>query len=187
MLAKKNREAVRWFRDAVAYQPKTSEYWYDLGLAYMRLGQPSAALSAYRRAADLGDPDAEYYVGTLYEAGVGGLPKDGAQALYWYREAADQNDVEALNNVAWACATSSDPAIHNPRAALEYARKAVDLGKDHPNPNHLDTLAESLYANDQPEDAVKTELQAIALAPPGEKDEFEKRLKKYQLASKSGK
>jgi membrane associated rhomboid family serine protease len=187
LLAKKNRKAVRWFRDAVAYQPKTSEYWYDLGLAYIRLGQPSAALSAYRRAADLGDPDAEYYVGTLYEAGVGGLPKDGAQALYWYRKAADQNDVEALNNVAWACATSSDPAIHNPRAALEYARKAVDLGKDHPNPNHLDTLAEALYVNDQPEDAAKTELQAIALAPPGEKDEFEKRLKKYQLALKSGK
>jgi TPR repeat protein len=135
----------------------------------------------------LGDPDAEYYVGTLYEAGVGGLPKDGAQALYWYHKAADQNDVEALNNVAWACATSSDPAIRNPRAALEYARKAVDLGKDHPNPNHLDTLAEALYVNDQPEDAAKTELQAIALAPPGEKNEFEKRLEKYQLALKSEK
>src|SRR4029077_4338264 len=187
LLAEKNQEAVRWFRDAVAYQPKTVQYWYDLGVAYARLGQKPAAVSAYRRAADLGDPDAQYYVGTLYEAGVGGLAKDGAQALYWYRKAADQNNVEALNDVAWACATSSDPAIRNPGAALEYARKAVDLGKDHPNPNHLDTLAEALYVNHQPEDAAKTELSAIALAPPGEKNEFEKRLEKYQLAVKTGK
>jgi hypothetical protein len=41
--------------------------------------------------------------------------------------------------------------------------------------------------NDQPEDAVKTELQAIALASSGEKSGFQKRLEKYQLALRSRK
>jgi hypothetical protein len=129
LLAHRNQEAVRWYRDAVTYQPKIPEYWYDMGFAYQGLGDLRAAVGAYRRAADLGAANAQYYLGALYETGVGGLPKDSTQALYWYRKAADQNYVEALNNVAWAYATSSDPAIRNPAAALEYARKAVDLGK----------------------------------------------------------
>jgi len=187
LLAKKNQEAVRWFRDAVAYQPRTAAFWYDLGFAYQQSGNLREAFAGYRKAAELGDAHAQYYLGTLYEAGGEGLPKDTGQALYWYRKLAEQGDADSLNNIAWEYATSTDPAIRNPTAALEYARKAVNLEKDHLNPNHLDTLAESLYVNDQPEDAVKTELQAIALAPHGEKNEFEKRLEKYQLALKSRK
>lgn len=187
LLAKKNQEAARWFRDAVAYQPRVSEFWYDLGVASQRSGNWREASAHYRKAAELGDANAQYYLGTLYEKGGDGLPKDTVQALYWYHKLEEQGDAESLNNVAWQYATSTDPAIRNPAAALEYARKSVDLQKDHPNPNHLDTLAEALYVNDQPEDAAKTELQAIALAPPREKNTFEKRLEKYQLAFKTGK
>lgn len=185
LVAHRNQEAVRWFRDAVTYQPKLPVYWYDLGLAYQDLGDKTAALAAYRRAADLGNVNAEYNLGTLYEAGGEGLPKDDTQALYWYRKSADQNNPDELNNVAWAYATSSDPAIHNPAAALEYARKAVSLEKDHPVPNHLDTLAEAWYVNGQYEDAVKTEKQAISFASPESKSDFEKRLEKYQIALKN--
>jgi membrane associated rhomboid family serine protease/Tfp pilus assembly protein PilF len=184
LVAHRNQEAVRWFRDAVTYQPRMPDYWYDLGFAYQGLGDLRTAVGAYRRAANLGSASAQYYLGQLYETGVGGLPKDSTQALYWYRKAADQNNVEALNNVAWAYATSTDPAIRNPATALEYARKAVDLGKDHPVPYHLDTLAEALYVNGQYEDAAKTEEQAIALASAENKNVFEKRLEKYQLALK---
>jgi membrane associated rhomboid family serine protease len=182
LLANKNKDAVRWFHDAVTYQPKMREYWYDMGFAYQRLGDLGAAVGAYRRAADLGAANAQYYLGALYETGVGGLPKDSTQALYWYRKAADQNYVEALNNVAWAYATSSDPTIRNPAVALELARKAVDLGKDHPVPSHLDTLAEAWYVNGKFEEAVRTEQQAIAVASPESADYLEKSLEKYQLA-----
>jgi len=184
LMAHRNQEAVRWLRDAVIYQPKMSEYWYDMGFAYQGLGDKHAALDAYRRAADLGSASAQFYLGELYETGVESLPKDSTQALYWYRKAADQNYVEALNNVAWAYATSSDPAIRNPAVALEYARKAVDLEKDHPVPNHLDTLAEALYVNGEYEDAAETERQAITLSPAENRSVFEKRLQKYQLALK---
>ncbi len=184
LLANKNNEAVHWLRDAVIYQPNTSTYWVDLGFAYLKLGDNAKGVSAYRRAADLNDAQAQYYLGALYEAGSNGLPKDPVQALYWYRKSADQNNPDALNNLAWTYATSSDPAIRNTVEALNYARKAVDLGKDHPVPNHLDTLAEALYASGQYADAVKTEQQAIALLADENKKEFEERLAKYQLAMK---
>ena len=184
LTAHKNEDAVRWFRDAVTYQPKMPEFWYDLGFACQQSGNLHEALADYRKAAELGDAHAQYYLGTLYEAGGEGVPKNTGQALYWYRKLAEQGDADSLNNVAWEYATSTDPAIRNPSAALECARKAVNLQQDHPNPYHLDTLAEALYVNDQPEDAVKTELQAIALASSGEKSGFQKRLEKYQLALK---
>ena len=87
-----------------------------------------------------------------------------------------------MNNAAWAFATSSDPAIRNPTTALNYALKVVQAGKDHPNPSHLDTLAEAYYVNDRYEDAVRTEKQALALMQGNDKSEFEKRLEKYVTA-----
>lgn len=182
LVAHRNQEAVRWFREAVAYQPTIGRYWYDLGAAYQGLDANLEAVAAYRKAADLGEVNAEYSLGKLYETGGQGLPKDVKQALYWYRKSANQDNPEALNNTAWAYATSSDPAIRNPADALQYARKAVGLEKDHPIANHLDTLAEALYANGQYAEAVKTEQQAIALASPERKSDFEKQLAKYQLA-----
>ncbi len=182
LVAHRNQEAIHWFRESVAYQPKLARYWYDLGAAYEANGDGPSAVAAYRKAVDLGEVNAEYSLGKLYETGGRGLPKDDTQALYWYRKSVNHDDANALNNTAWAYATSSDPAIRNPAAALEYARKAVSLGKDHPVPNHLDTLAEALYVNEQYEEAVKTEQQAIALASPERRSFYQKQLEKYQLA-----
>lgn len=184
LMAHKNQEAVRWFRDAVTYQPKVPGFRYDLAYANQQAGNQDQAFSDYKKAADLGDVDAQYSLATQYEHGNNGLTKDTAQALYWYRKLADHGDAESLNNVAWAYATSSEPSIRNPGAALELARKAISLQKDHPDPNHLDTLAEAFYVNDQPDAAARTELEAIALASPTKRSDFEKRLDKYQLARK---
>ena len=178
----RNQEAVRWLREAVTYQPKLPRYWYGLGAAYEASDDGPSAVAAFRRAAELGEVDAEYRIGKLYESGGRGIAKDDAQALFWYRKSVSHDDAIALNNTAWAYATSTDPAIRNPSAALEYARKAVRLGTDHPVPNHLDTLAEALYANGQYEEAVKTEREALALVSPERRGGYVKQLEKYQLA-----
>ena len=180
-------EAARWFHDAVTYQPRNATYWYDLGISYQALNNKPLAIAAYRKAADQGESKAQYFLGTLYEGGTEGLPKDPAQALYWYRKAVVLGDADTLNNIAWSYATSHDPAIRDPKAALECARKAVTLDKDDPDPNHLDTLAEAYYVNEQYEDAVKMEQQAIALASQERKVDFQKNLEKYQLALKDRK
>jgi len=182
LVAQHYQDAARWLHDAVTYRPEAAEDWYDLGIAYQHLGNTTAAVGAYRKAADLGEANAQYFLGVMYTDGGEGLTKDDAQALYWFRKAADQGNNEAQNNVAWTYATSSDPAIRNPAAALDYARKAVSSEKDNPDPSHLDTLAEAYYANGQHEEAVKTEQQAIALASSDEQPAFQKNLERYRHA-----
>jgi GlpG protein len=49
----RNAEAARWFRDAVKYQPDEAAYWYDLGIAYDRLGDKAAAQVAFQKAAQI--------------------------------------------------------------------------------------------------------------------------------------
>src|SRR5204863_3788937 len=34
LVAHRDQEAVRWLREAVAYQPKSARFWYELGVAY---------------------------------------------------------------------------------------------------------------------------------------------------------
>jgi membrane associated rhomboid family serine protease len=66
LTANRNQEAVRWLSDAVIYQPKLAVYWFDLGIAYQRLGNEGAAKTAYRRAAEL-EPNNAKYAGVLKE------------------------------------------------------------------------------------------------------------------------
>ncbi|HZS28083.1 MAG TPA: rhomboid family intramembrane serine protease [Candidatus Angelobacter sp.] len=55
LMANHNQEAVRWLRDAARYQPKENAYWYNLGIAYERLGNQPAATAAFARAANQND------------------------------------------------------------------------------------------------------------------------------------
>ena len=182
MIADKNEEAVRWLRDAVAYQPNDGGNWNNLGIVYDHLDNKPAAVASCRRAAELGSAYAAFHLGILYANGKDNVTKDSAQALYWYRQAAERGDAEAMNDVAWQYATSEDPAIRNPAAALEFASKAVSLEHEHPEPDHLDTLAEAYYVNAQYEDAVNSEQQAIALSSGKEKESFQANLERYREA-----
>ncbi len=60
LVANRNEEAVRWLGDAVEYQPKVPQFWFDLGIAYHRLGKMPAAMAAYQRAHDLDPSNANY-------------------------------------------------------------------------------------------------------------------------------
>ena len=43
------------------------------------------------RRAEAGDAAAQTDFGYLYFSGAGGMPKDYAKALFWFRKSADQN------------------------------------------------------------------------------------------------
>ena len=60
LLAGRDKEAVRWLGDAIIYQPKLSVYWFDLGIAYQKLGNAKAAQAAYQRAHQLEPGNTEY-------------------------------------------------------------------------------------------------------------------------------
>jgi TPR repeat protein len=138
-------------------------------------------------SAAMGDAGGAYYLANLYEKGGSGAAKDVKKAAFWYGQAAQESaadppNPDVLNNVAWALATSSETGVRSPAAALEYAQKAVAAEQGHPRPHILDTLAEAYYINGRYDEAVKTEKNAIDLAPEVEKGDYQKSLERYQLA-----
>ena len=60
LLANEDQKALRWLRDASRYQPKTPVIWFDLGIAYQRVGDLTAAKKAYQRAHDLAPDESKY-------------------------------------------------------------------------------------------------------------------------------
>ena len=60
LVADRDQEAARWLGDAVLYQPKVPVYWFDLGIAYERIGKTSAAQAAYQKAHQLEPNEAKY-------------------------------------------------------------------------------------------------------------------------------
>jgi membrane associated rhomboid family serine protease len=66
LIAGRNEQAVRWFRDAVKFRPKEPTYWFNLGIAYQRSGKLPAATAAYERAHEL-DPNNSVYAKTAQQ------------------------------------------------------------------------------------------------------------------------
>lgn len=60
LIAGRNDEAIKWLRDGVKFRPKEPIYWYNLGIAYHRLGNVPAAMAAYKRAHELEPTNADY-------------------------------------------------------------------------------------------------------------------------------
>ena len=58
------------------------------------------ALKVWLPQAEAGDPEAQNYVGQIYEKGLG-LPADHKTAAHWYRKAADQGFSEAQINLGY--------------------------------------------------------------------------------------
>ena len=52
------------------------------------------AVKWWRKAADQGDANAQFQLGSMYAAGDD-VPEDGEEAVRWYRLAAEQGDVSA--------------------------------------------------------------------------------------------
>ena len=64
-------------------------------------GVPKDAVQAvtwYRKAAEQGNPRAQFNLGGMYFNGDG-APKDSAQAVVWYRKAAEQGYADAQYNL----------------------------------------------------------------------------------------
>ena len=55
----------------------------------------TTAVTWYRKAADQGHPGAQWSLGTMYQDGLGDVPRAFAAAASWYRKAADQGHVLA--------------------------------------------------------------------------------------------
>jgi membrane associated rhomboid family serine protease/tetratricopeptide (TPR) repeat protein len=105
--------------------------------------------------------EGEYELASLYSQ-----LKLYTQAIAHFQTALrlDPNMALAQNDLAWLYATCDDPKFRDPKSALEHAQRAVEL-THWSQPNIIDTLAESFYANQNYAEAVKTQAKALALQP----------------------
>lgn len=177
-----NEEAAKWLRLAAEQDDAQSQY--NLAVLYTKgLGVPhnlGEALKWMSRAAEQHLAAGQMGMGAAYENGDG-VPLNAAEAVKWYQLAVDQNYIPALSRMASLMATTTNPAVRDPKSAIVLASKAVASGL---NPDYLDTLAAAYFADGQTDKAIETEEKALARNP--DSDEYKKAMEKYQAAAHSG-
>ena len=134
---------------------------FENGLAAAERGDYETALREWRPLAERGDAEAQYYLGSMYDRGIG-VRQDYAKAAKWYRRAALLGDGDAKNNLGamfinghgvpqdyvrahmWfslAAAQDNEPAIENrvyvanqmtPNDLSKAERMAQEWRKKHP-------------------------------------------------------
>ena len=67
------------------------------------------AVGLLRHLAGLGDPQARELLGQCYLDGTGGLPKDKAEAVKWFRKAAEQRVYLAMESLAFCLKDPGEP------------------------------------------------------------------------------
>jgi TPR repeat protein len=80
----------------------------------------------FRKAAELGFPDAQVMLGSAYEQGKG-VEKESAEAVRWYRRAAEQGDTTAQNIIGGMYLTGDGVEKDIP-TGLDWYRKAAAKG-----------------------------------------------------------
>ena len=84
------------------------------------------SLQWYRKAADLGSAQAQYYLGGMYENGRR-VPQDYGRAVQWYRQAANQGHAKAQVTLGFMYENGRGVPQDYTQAAAWY-RKAADQG-----------------------------------------------------------
>ncbi len=100
------------------------------------------ALNAWLPMAQQGDPEAQTYVGEIYEKGLG-LPADYKAAFHWYMKAAEQGFSRAQINLGYlyekGLGVKADPV-----QALNWYRRASGISDDIAYESEIDVKAEAI-------------------------------------------
>lgn len=110
------------------------------GVAAYKAGDQPTALAAFRTAAELGAPIAQFNLGLMYASGQG-APKDEAAAAHWWRKAAENGVADAQNNLGLLYENGRGVAQDYAQAARWYRAAAL---QEKPQAQH--NLG-ALYAN----------------------------------------
>ncbi len=88
--------------------------------------QQPAQLYHYRKAAEQGDRDSQYYMGICYYNGRG-VKEDNYEAVKWFRRAAEQGHAEAQYYMG-LCYNNGLGVIKDELEAIKWFRKAANQG-----------------------------------------------------------
>ncbi len=126
-----DKEAVAWFRHAAGQGMGAA--MFQLGEHYLSgSGVPKdheEALRWYRLGVENDDPDCQFALGLLYEAGKAGLEKDAAQAEQLFRKAATQGHADASFALGALLAKGDDGVKQNIEEAILWGQEGSRLKK----------------------------------------------------------
>lgn len=131
-----------------------------MGMAYMRLNpeeesyDPLRAIILLERAANGGDAEAQYELGKLYEKGIG-IAQDTKKALALYRQAADANYADAINDLGFLHYQGGLGIIQDQKLAINYFGQAADLRHPEAMFNYAALIDDGIVAGKNPKDAAK--------------------------------
>ena len=171
--------AIQEYNEAVRLSPGAPEAELALGVAYRMKGDLPKAQRAFETALGKNPTTAE---GQRLLADLYAEQKLYADAVQHYKEALqiEPSSAASHNNLAWLYATSDDPKWRDPSAALEHARRAVELTQ-WKEAGFVDTLAEANYASGNYQEAVRIQVLALELDP--QDHELQEHMARYRKAA----
>jgi tetratricopeptide (TPR) repeat protein len=172
-------KAIQEYSEAVRLTPGMPEAQLALGVAYRMKGELGKAQQAFESALGKNPTTAE---GQRLLADLYAEQKLFADAIQHYKQALqiEPQSAESHNNLAWLYATCEDPKWRDPHAALEHARRAVELTQ-WKEAGFIDTLAEANYASGSYQEAVRIQLLALQLDP--QDPELQEHMARYRKAA----
>lgn len=142
-----------------------------VGLAYMRLNpnedrfDPAEAARLLQRAADAGSAEAQYELALQYEKGRGVDP-DPVRALALYRQSADQDYADALNDMGFFYYQGMLGLPQDRQTALRYFERAADLRHPQAMYNFAALIDDGLIPGKGPEEAAGYLYDALRVGNP---------------------
>ena len=123
-----SNKAINACSEAAKEYTQAPRFAFQLGRAFAAAGKYADAFLWYRKAADQGYGSAQANLGSLYEHGRGGLPKDDKEAVRLYRLAADQGVATAQNNLGVMYEHGRGGLPKDDKEAVRLYRRAADQG-----------------------------------------------------------
>ena len=99
---------------------------FDEGIAAYHAGNFKLASEEFLKAAEQGDATAQFNLGVMYDKG-GGVTRDYAEAVRWYRRAAAQGHARAQFNLGLKYA-KGEGVTRNYAEAVRWYRRAAEQG-----------------------------------------------------------
>jgi localization factor PodJL len=114
-----------------------------------------------KRAANLNDAPAQFYLAKLYETGGAGLTKDLVEARRWTERAAENGDISAMHNLCLYY-YEGEAGVQDPAKAAQWFQRAANQGVKDSQFNLAMLYAKGLGVQKNPAEAYKWYLVAAS-------------------------
>lgn len=156
---KADRDYLEYYSRKIADDPTVTRYWQDRSIVHYRLKQLEAALGDATKLIELAPDNARHH---SWRKKLYCCIEDYSKAVEDAKMVVElmPEDAKANDSLAWLYVTSP-PEVRNPQAALQLAKKAVQISPD--SFQFRTTLGAAHYRMKQYEQAIKELVEGLEL------------------------